>query len=72
MTKTSIEAQVLDEVRHLPPEQAKEALDFILFLRSRFREKKSPFRRPIGLMQGKATCHIAEDFSISDEELLQL
>ena len=72
MIRTSIETQVLDELRHLSQEQAQEALDFILFLRSRVREQKSPFHRPIGLMQGKAACHIAEDFSITDEELLQL
>ncbi len=35
MTKTAIETLALDELRRLPPEQAQEALDFILFLRAR-------------------------------------
>ena len=32
MTRASIETQVLNELRHLPLEQAQEALDFVIFL----------------------------------------
>jgi len=72
MTRLAIETQVLNELRHLPLEQAREALDFVLFLRSRVPEQHQPHSRPLGLLQGKASCHIAKDFAISDEELLQL
>ena len=72
MTRTALETQVLNELRHLPLEQAQEALEFVTFLRSRVRERNAPRVRPLGLMQGKASCHIAEDFAISDEELLRL
>ena len=72
MTKAAIETQVLNELRHLPLEQAKETLDFVMFLRSRVRQQNPPLDRPLGLMQGKVSCHIAEDFAISDEELLRL
>lgn len=72
MTRPALENQVLNELRHLPLEQAQEALDFVIFLRSRTRKQNQPRTRPLGLMQGKASCKIAEDFKISDEELLRL
>ena len=72
MTRAALEAQVLNELRHLPLEQAQEALDFVIFLRSRIQKQNQPQIRPLGLMQGKASCQIAEDFEISDEQLLQL
>ena len=72
MTRVALETQVLNELRHLPLEQAQEALDFVMFLRSRARSQNPSRIRPLGLMQGKASCHLAEDFSISDEELLRL
>ena len=72
MTRAALETQVLNELRHLPLEQAQEALDFVIFLRSRIRKQNQPQTRPLGLMQGKASCQIAEDFEISDEELLRL
>ena len=72
MTRAALETQVLNELRHLSLEQAQEALDFVMFLRSRVREQNPHRVRPLGLMQGKASCRIAEDFSISDEELLRL
>ena len=71
MTRDAIETQVLNELRHLPLEQAQEALDFMIFLRSRIRERNQPQTRPLGLMQGKASCRIADVFEISDEELLR-
>ncbi len=65
--------QVLNELRHLPLEQAQEALDFVRFLRSRIQQRNQPQPRPIGLMQGKASsCQLSEDFEMSDEELLRL
>jgi hypothetical protein len=44
------------------------------FLRSRIRGEtmQQARQRPLGLLKGKATCQIGEDFSITDEELLQL
>lgn len=72
MTRAALETQVLNELRHLPLEQAREALDFVLFLRARLQEQQQPHNRPLGLMQGKASCYIAEDFTISDEEMLEL
>ena len=72
MTRAALETQVLAELRHLSLEQAQEALDFVLFLRSRLRHHDDqPQRRPLGLMQGKASCQFADDFEISDEELLR-
>jgi hypothetical protein len=72
MTKAAIETQVLNELRHLPLEQAKETLDFVMFLRSRVSQQNPQPTRPIGLMQGKASCHIPDEFAVSDEELLGL
>ncbi|MCU0808468.1 MAG: hypothetical protein MUC53_11210 [Candidatus Contendobacter sp.] len=72
MTRAALETQVLNELRHLPLEQAQEALDFVIFLRSRIPKQNQPQTRPLGLMQGKASCQIAEDFEISDEQLLRL
>jgi hypothetical protein len=72
MTRTAIETQALDELRRLPPAQAQEALDFILFLRARAQPRAAPPVRPLGLMRGQATCHIAEDFAVTDEDLLRL
>ena len=72
MTRAALENQVLTELRHLPLEQAQEALDFVIFLRSRARKQDQPRPRPLGLMQGKASCQVAEDFEISDEDLLRL
>lgn len=71
MNKTALETQVLHELHHLPLEKVQETLDFVMFLRSRIKEQTPARVRPLGLMQGKATCHISEDFEISDEELLQ-
>lgn len=72
MTRSVIETQILNEIRHLSLEKAQEALDFVIFLRSRIQQQNPPQTRPLGLLQGKASCHIAEDFSISDDELLRL
>mgnify|MGYP001403148618 CR=1 FL=1 len=72
MTRATLEIQVLNALRHLPLEQAQEVLDFVIFLRSRIQKKNQPQTRPLGLLQGKASCQIAEDFEISDEELLRL
>lgn len=74
MTRTALEIQILNELHHLPLEMAEEALDFVMFLRTRVRETHSrPLpTRPLGLMKDKATCRIEEDFSITDEELLRL
>ncbi|HAS50395.1 MAG TPA: hypothetical protein DCS21_01035 [Gammaproteobacteria bacterium] len=72
MTRVTLETQFLNELRYLPLEQAEEALDFVIFLRSRLQKQHQPQTRPLGLMQGKASCQIAEDFEISDEELLRL
>lgn len=63
--------QFLNKLRQLPLEQAQEALDFVSFLRSRIRQRNQPQPRPLGLMQGKASCQFADDFEISDEELLR-
>jgi hypothetical protein len=71
MIRTALETQFLSELRHLPLEKAQEALDFVLFLRSRIEEQNLPGARPLGLMQGKAFCHISDDFAITDEEFLQ-
>ncbi|MGR0480664.1 MAG: hypothetical protein ACTFAL_04475 [Candidatus Electronema sp. V4] len=71
MTRAALEIQVLNELRHLPLEQAQEALDFVSFLRTRIQQRNQPQPRPIGLMQGKASCQLSEDFEISDEELLR-
>jgi hypothetical protein len=71
MTRAALEMQVLNELRHLPLEQAQEALDFMSFLRSRIQQRNQPRSRPLGLMQGKASCQLADDFEISDEELLR-
>ncbi len=71
MTRAALETQVLAELRHLPLEQAQEALDFVSFLRSRTQQPNQPQPRPLGLMQGKASCQFADDFEISDEELLR-
>jgi hypothetical protein len=71
MTRLALETQVMAELRHLPLAQAKEALDFVIFLRTRT-EKKPVQSRPLGLLQGKASCHIAEDFSMTDQAFLAL
>ncbi len=73
MNRADIETQLMQEIRRLPLDKAEELLDFALFLRSRNQDgyKASAKQRPLGLLKGKASCHIAEDFSISDEELLR-
>jgi hypothetical protein len=74
MTRIEIENQVVQTLQQLPLEKVQELLDFALFLRTRAQEEPPPFPqpRPLGLLQGKATCLIGEDFSITDEELLRL
>ncbi len=74
MNRAEIETQLMRELRCLPLDKAEELLDFALFLRSRnqYGHPTSSKQRPLGLLKGKASCHIADDFSISDEELLRL
>lgn len=71
MNRAEVETQLMQELRRLPLDKAKELLDFALFLRSRDqnRQPSSTKQRPLGILKGKASCHIAEDFSISDESL---
>lgn len=73
MTRTEIETQVLRELHRLPQEKAEEALDFVLFLRSRAQagEVRPPRQRPLGLLKGRAACRIGENFAVTDEELLR-
>ncbi|MGH8497814.1 MAG: hypothetical protein ACRERV_03260 [Methylococcales bacterium] len=64
---------MFDKLHHLPLEKVEELLDFALFLHSRVGTAvQSPEKaRPLGLLQGQASCHIGEDFSITEEELLR-
>jgi len=72
MDRVEIETQLMQEIRRLPLDKAEEILDFALFLRSRDQDghRAASKQRPLGILKGQASCHIAEDFSISDEELL--
>jgi len=74
MMRAEIESQVIEELHRLPPEKVEELLDFALFLRSRVKQGtiQTNRQRVLGLLQGKATCVIGEDFSITDEEFLHL
>ena len=47
MTRTALETQVLHELRRLPLEQAQEALDFVLFLRSRGGSREPTHEDPL-------------------------
>lgn len=71
MTRAALETEVLNQLRQIPLQQAQEALNFVIFLRSRLQNHGQPQPRPLGLMQGKASCQIADDFEISDEEMLR-
>lgn len=72
MTRAALEMQVLHELRHLPLEQAQEALDFVVFLRSRRQQQNQQQDcRPIGILHGKAFCQFSEEFEMTDEELLR-
>lgn len=72
MTKAETEIRVMQELHDLPLEKVQELLDFALFLHSRLQteDKSQQSRRPLGLLKGKAECRIGEDFSVTDEELL--
>ena len=36
-----------------------------------YRQLQPAKPRPLGLLEGRAQCHILDDFSISDEELME-
>lgn len=73
MTRVEIENQLSQEMRTLSSERLEEILDFVLFLKHSFNFKQTPVKpqRPLGLLEGKAKCHIHEDFKITDEEFLR-
>ncbi|MFP4079716.1 MAG: DUF2281 domain-containing protein [Ectothiorhodospira sp.] len=62
-----IESRVLDSIRALPPEQQKEVLDFIEFIRSRM--PISAKERPMGLCKGEFTVPDDFDAPLPDEIL---
>ncbi|MBK1692328.1 DUF2281 domain-containing protein [Ectothiorhodospira mobilis] len=62
-----IEAQVLERIRALPPEQQEEVLDFIEFIRSR---RPIPAKdRPMGLCKGEFRVPDDFDAPLPDEVL---
>ena len=64
MTHTELEKKLIQQLHKLPIEAAQEVLDFARGLGQKTTE------RPLGLLRGKASLHIADDFAITDEELL--
>lgn len=62
----------LRDSQEVPLEKTGELLDFALFLHGRAKALKQPPSRILGVLQGKASCVIGEDFAITDEELLRL
>ena len=73
MTRVEIENQLLQEMHTVSVEKLEEILDFMLFLKHRFNFKQTPIKqqRPLGLLEGKAKCHIHDDFKITDKEFLR-
>lgn len=72
MNRIEIETRALHELHALPLEKASEALDFILFLRARSEPHATPVKnRPLGILKDRASCMIAPDFAISDDDLLR-
>ncbi len=73
MNRVEIENQLLSEIHSLSFEKLEEILDFVCFLKHRANSQqniKKP-QRPLGFLEGKAKCHIHEDFKITDKEFLQ-
>lgn len=68
----TVEEQILNRVRALPPERQAEVLDFAEFLQQKAVAAETPVstQRPLGLLRYKASCRIDDDFLITDEELL--
>lgn len=63
---------IREDYQVIPLEKTGELRDFALFLLNRAKAAKQPPARALGILQGKASCVIREDFSITDEELLRL
>jgi len=64
-----VEQRIIEQLHELPIESAEELLDFALFLKQRKRAAK-PKQRPLGLLKGKASYRIEDDFAVTDEELI--
>ena len=69
MNHAQIEKKLMELLDELPDEAAREVLDFAQYLA----QKSSPPKakpRPLGLLRGKASYKLADDFSLDDEEFL--
>lgn len=64
-----LEKRIIQQLHELPIESAEEVLDFALFLKQRKGAVKSR-QRPLGLLKGKASYRMEDDFTMTDEELL--
>jgi hypothetical protein len=75
MTRVDIENQLLQEFHSLSVDKLEEILDFVLFVKHRIvnsdKNHSINQQRPLGLLEGKAKCHIHDDFKITDEEFLR-
>ena len=69
MNMIEVEKQIIQQLHELPIESAEEVLDFALFLKQRKTATK-PKQRPLGLLKGKASYRIEDDFAMTDEELI--
>ena len=70
MPHAEIRKELLQKLDELPEEAAREALDFVQFLAQKAAAEKRGKSHPLGLLKGKASCRMAHDFAISDEEFL--
>ncbi len=75
MNRIYVENQLLQEFHSLSVEKLEEILDFVLFVKHRVVNSNKNHslnqQRTLGLLEGKAKCHIHDDFKITDEEFLR-
>jgi hypothetical protein len=75
MNRVDVENQLLQEIHNLSVEKLEEILDFVLFVKHSIINSNNNHSlnqaRPLGLLEGKAKCHIHDDFKITDEEFLR-
>jgi hypothetical protein len=64
-----IEKQLVRQIHDLSAKAAQEVLDFARFLGQK-PSRGEPRERPLGLLKGKASYRIEDDFAMTDDELL--
>jgi len=69
MNRAQIERKLIEQIRDLPDRAALEVLDFARFLARKPDQAEKRSRR-LGILSGKASYGMKDDFAMSDEELL--